>query len=534
MIEECFEVEQLHKQQNNGKDFDSENLTDFLPNDADSKPKLTRWATFSVVVASFCGCLPYGYALGSVNSAAVPIKSFIGSQYMIRYNTTASQSEIDTIFVFIVASFPVGGICGCFLVPPMVNQFGKLRSMAYLHACTTIAAILMGLSEVMMSYEIIIIGRFVVGCVTSSAGTGISPMYSVEVVPKEWRGTFGGLVSFFISFGVLVSNTLGLSQVLGNPDHWPVLLALIGFPGLLYLICCTFLANSPRTLYLTKGDTFGAEELLKKLRNSDDVGDEMEILAKEKREQESTSLMTVLELFRSGTLRHQVVATLVVSLSQQLSGLNGVVIYMNQLFGLAGVPENVVPFCSIASTALLSFSTLGTVRLLDRLGRKPLLKYGFMGQASSLILLTITAEIKTEATWLPYLSLIFASVFLVSFAVGPGPVTLLLVSEIFPQRSRPAAITLSCVSIFFGFAVTVIVWPYMQSSMGGYAYLPFAFIAVSCAVFVHLCVPETKGKTFVETERAFHSMQIDHKWCKGKTEPVEINANSPMHADTSV
>uniref|UniRef100_H2ZMW0 Solute carrier family 2, facilitated glucose transporter member 5 n=1 Tax=Ciona savignyi TaxID=51511 RepID=H2ZMW0_CIOSA len=467
--------------------------------------KLTWWVMWSLVVTVWAGTFQYGYSLGSVNAAAIPIRTSIEEYHMHRYNTTLTEDQFNVIWVSIVASFPVGGLFGAALVNPL-RKYDCVKSMSFLHATTIIGSILFIISKAINSFEVIIAGRLIFGMVSSAAGVGLLPMYVVEVSPRHLRGVFGSLISLFIAVGIFVANTLGLKQVLGNSNLWPLFLSLTCVPSIVFLLLCYFMPRSPRYLFIHFGNAERTERLLKKLRDTNDVSDEINDLKQELIEMNRTPPVSIWQVLSSAQLRRQLTAALVLTSAQQLTGMNGVQIYLNRLYQLSGIEEHIIPYCSIATSGMLVVATISVTFIADKKGRRFYFILGFVIESVSLLVLCITALNQHRAQWIPYIAIMCALCFIIGFAIGPGPITLTCIAESFPQRSRSPALTIASFSLWFSFTLIVVVWSYIQEAIGGYAYLVFSFLALLAALYVYFSVPETKNRSFIEIERSYQQL----------------------------
>lgn len=173
-------------------------------------------------------------------------------------------------------------------------------------------------------------------------------MYISEIAPLNLRGGLGTVNQLAVTVGLLLSQVLGIEQILGTNDGWPVLLGLAICPAILQLLLLPICPESPRYLLITKqweeearkgrkkiiqisafdGSTdfsfFFLFSALRRLRASNQVEEDIEEMRAEERAQQSESHMTTMELICSPTLRAPLIIGIVMQLSQQLSGINAV------------------------------------------------------------------------------------------------------------------------------------------------------------------------------------------------------------------
>ncbi len=167
-------------------------------------------------------------------------------------------------------------------------------------------------------------------------------MYISEISPLTLRGGLGTVNQLAVTVGLLISQVLGVENLLGTVDGWPYLLGVAVVPSVLQMVLLPMCPESPRYLLITKKqesaaragnhvlDNFGHFLILghsialKKLRNSDDIEDDIAEMKAEELAQKTESKITMFELIRSPTLRLPLAIAVVMQLSQQLSGINAV------------------------------------------------------------------------------------------------------------------------------------------------------------------------------------------------------------------
>jgi SP family facilitated glucose transporter-like MFS transporter 1 len=164
------------------------------------------------------------------------------------------------------------------------------------------------------------VGRFFIG-VFCGLFSGVLPMYLSECPPKNLKGLAGTLNQLGIVFGVLFVNVFGLPGFLGSKELWPVLCGIMLIIALSH-IGLLFTVESPKYLFINKNNREQARLVLLKLRNYDEavVNAEIEELAEEKEKISNTRSVTWGDMFTSVSLRRALLVTVVIQMSQQLSG----------------------------------------------------------------------------------------------------------------------------------------------------------------------------------------------------------------------
>lgn len=178
-------------------------------------------------------------------------------------------------------------------------------------------------------------------------------MYISEIAPLNLRGGLGTVNQLAVTIGLLLSQVLGVEQILGTNDGWPVLLGLAICPAILQLLLLPICPESPRYLLITKQWEEEARRALRRLRASASVEEDIEEMRAEERAQQSESHISTMELICSPTLRAPLIIGIVMQLSQQLSGINAVFYYSTFLFTSAGLTEEHAKFATIGIGAIM-------------------------------------------------------------------------------------------------------------------------------------------------------------------------------------
>lgn len=151
-------------------------------------------------------------------------------------------------------------------------------------------------------------------------------MYITELAPLKIRGSIGTLFQLGVTSSIMFSQILGLPEIFGNEKYWPLLLGLTGLFSVYQLITLPFCPESPRFLLIKKGFNDKAEDALIKLRGTPDVKQEIDDMINEANLERSLEKFNIFQLFTTRALLIPTVISIVMHLSQQLSGINAVFI----------------------------------------------------------------------------------------------------------------------------------------------------------------------------------------------------------------
>ena len=216
--------------------------------------------------------LQFGYNTGVINAPETNIENFMKDVYKYRYGEDIGEEFIQQLYSVAVSIFAIGGMLGGFSGGWIANRFGRKGGLLLNNVVGIAGACLMGFTKVVNSYELLFLGRFVIGincgkfgkfCKTvvsiiydsffqKGLNTSLVPMYISEIAPLNLRGGLGTVNQLAVTIGLLLSQVLGIEQILGTNDGWPVLLGLAICPAILQLILLPICPESPRYLLITK------------------------------------------------------------------------------------------------------------------------------------------------------------------------------------------------------------------------------------------------------------------------------------------
>lgn len=467
--------------------------------DEKPKKKITPYLLFCVSTAVI-GSLQFGYNTGVINAPEQKLRTFFQNVSLERYGEPFSAGATTMVWSFAVAIFSVGGMIGSFSVGALVDKFGRRKSMLLANILALLGGGLMGLSSLSRSYEMIIIGRLIIG-VFCGLCTGLTPMYIGEISPTAVRGAFGTLHQLGVVIGILIAQVFGLESLLGSDLLWPLLLALTIIPAVLQSIMLPFCPESPRYLLIVLNKEEEARKALERLRGHDDVNDDVQEMKDEGLKMSMEKKVTILELFRSPVYRQPIVIAIILQLSQQLSGINAVFYYSTGIFADAGVSQPI--YATIGAGVVNTVFTVVSLFLVERAGRRTLHLIGLAGMAVCALLMTIALALVKTTPALSYLAIVAVLGFVASFELGPGPIPWFIVAELFSQGPRPAAMAVSGFSNWTANFLVGIGFPKLAEVLEAYVFLIFMVLLIFFFIFTFLRVPETKGRTFDDIAQSF-------------------------------
>ncbi|XP_036407345.1 solute carrier family 2 member 15b [Megalops cyprinoides] len=457
-------------------------------------------------LASFGSSMLYGYNLAVVNSPAEYIKDFYNRTIVGRNGTGLDEEALTLMYSLTVSVFAIGGLVGSLMVGTLVTKFGRKGTLVNSTVLVFVAGALMGFSRTCASLEMVIIGRFVTG-IHSGISLSVVPMYLGEIAPKNVRGFLGLIPSIFICIGVFSAQILGLHELLGKAEHWPLFLSLVVGPTLIQLMLLPWFPESPRYLLIEKRNVHATITALKWYRTKCNIQSEIEEMQEEQRSLSSVNTVSVFGLLMDKSVRWQVISIIVINMGMQLSGIDAIWFYTNAIFENAGIPGPQVPYTTVGTGAIEVIAGLIGGFTIERLGRRPLMIGGFSFMGICCAGITLSLILQAHVPFMRYISVGCVIGIIAGFCIGPAGVPFLITAELFKQSHRPAAYTVAGSLNWISNFTVGFVFPFLQMSAGAFCYLVFCGICSAVAAYVFFIIPETKNKTFMEISQMFASKE---------------------------
>ncbi|XP_041635443.1 solute carrier family 2, facilitated glucose transporter member 4-like [Cheilinus undulatus] len=454
------------------------------------------------VFTAVMGSLQFGYNIGVINAPQKMIEKDYNATWIHRYGEHIPTGTLTSLWSLSVAIFSIGGMLSSFCVGFVSEWLGRRKAMLINNLFAFIGGSLMGMSKLCQSFEMMILGRFVIGAYCGLA-SGLTPMYVGEISPTSLRGALGTLHQLAIVTGILVAQILGLEVLLGSEELWPVLMGLTVVPTVLQMALLPFCPESPRFLYIVRCQEHLAKRGLKRLTGKQEVGDLLAEMKEEKRKMDMERKVSILELFRSPLYRQPIIISILLQLSQQLSGINAIFYYSTSIFMKAGVQSPV--YATIGAGVVNCAFTVVSLFLIERMGRRTLHMLGLAGMCVCAIIMTMALALLDSVPWMSYISMLSIFGFVAFFEVGPGPIPWFFVAELFSQGPRPAAMAVAGFSNWTANFIIGMCFQYVADLCGPYVFLIFAALLLFFLIFTFFRVPETRGKTFDQIAANFHS-----------------------------
>ncbi|XP_072559766.1 solute carrier family 2, facilitated glucose transporter member 9-like isoform X5 [Paramormyrops kingsleyae] len=404
--------------------------------------RLTSSLLAVALLSSFGSSMLFGYNLAVVNSPANYIKDFYNRTIVSRGGTGVSEETLTLMYSITVSVFAIGGLLGSLLVGMLVSKYGRKGTLVNSTVLVFLGGTLMGCSKICSSPEMIIVGRFITG-IHSGISLSVVPMFLGEIAPKNLRGFIGLMPSIFICVGVFISQILGLHEMLGKEEDWPLFMSLVVVPTFIQLTLLPWFPESPRYLLMEKRDIHATIAALKWYRGRCNIQSEIEEMQEEQRSLSLVDTVSVKQLLQDVTVRWQVVSVVVINIGMQLSGIDAIWFYTNAIFENAGIPIPQIQYTTVATGAIEVIAGLIGCFTIERVGRRPLMigGFGFMGVCCAGITLSLILQV--HVSFMRYVSVVCVVGIIAGFCIGPGKCVLFSGQLVFAHKQGSYCTTFS-------------------------------------------------------------------------------------------
>ena len=401
--------------------------------------------------------------------------------------TDVFQLSKDGLGITVSAAL-IGTIIGSIFAGIPGDRFGRRDSLRGLAVLYVVSALGCALAP---TWTLLVIFRFIGGLGIGGSSV-LGPMYISEIAPAKWRGRLVGLFQFNVVFGILLayfSNYVIGTMGFGSAE-WRWKLGIAALPAVAFLVMLFGIPRSPRWLV--------------KKQRVEEARTVLQLTGEENYEQELQDIIVSIdaEHVTSDALfqwkyRLPIFLAVSIGLFNQLSGINAIIYYLNDIFAYAGFDKVSSDLQSVAIGGTNLLFTMIAMSVIDKIGRKTLLLVGSVGTAACLAgvaAIFLTNRHQNLLVWLLVGYIAF-------FAFSQGAVIWVFISEVFPNRVRAKGQSLGSFSHWFMNAVISFIFPSLAAKSGGYPFVFFAAMMVLQFFVVLLVYPETKGVTLEDMQK---------------------------------
>jgi MFS transporter, SP family, xylose:H+ symportor len=470
--------------------------------------RINRFVVVLTLIATLGGLL-FGYDTAVINGAVDSLKAYFINPRFSDLANPAQANAANSLLGFVVSSALIGCIIGGLIGGWVSTRIGRKRGLIIAALFFFVSAL--GASAPEFPFAPIghggpgYMGNFVFYRILGGIGVGLasmlSPMYIAEIAPPKVRGNlvawnqfaiiFGMLVIYFVNFGI---SKAGSGDVWLNSIGWRYMFLSGAIPAGLFLALLFFVPETPRFLML-KGNEPAARAVLAKLVPAEEGDREISEIRASLSEHHSG------KLFSFGALL--IFIGIMLSVFQQFVGINVVLYYATDIFRGMGLTTNASLFQTIIVGAVNLAFTVVAILTVDHFGRKPLQIIGALVMAAAMIALGTDFWLGNKGL----AALVCMLVYTAGFAVSWGPVTWVLLSEIFPNQIRGKAMAVAVAAQWIANYLVSWTFPILDNNptlvnqfKHGFAYWIYGVMGILAALFMWKLVPETKGRTLEQME----------------------------------
>lgn len=399
----------------------------------------------------------------------------------------------------------VGCLLGAMTAGALADRHGRKPLLQVAAVLFTVSAIATGLFD---SFALFCIARFV-GGVGIGIASALSPMYIAEVSPAPIRGRLVSLNQMTIVLGILAAQItnwlIARPEVNGAIDPWNISMGWRWMfwaetvPAALFLVLAFFIPESPRYQAL-KGLTDKARSTFSRIGGEAYADAELAAVVNAMNDGDSDGAAgkaTLSELF-SKRYAPVLVLGIIIAVFQQWCGTNVIFIYAQDIFAGAGYSVDDA-FINIVITGIANvIFTVVALFTVDRWGRRVLMLIGAAGLAVTYAVLGTCYALHVTGFFMIILVVIAIS----CYAMTLGPVTWVLLAEIFPNRVRGLAMAVCTFALWVGSCTLTFAFPSMNAALGSSGSF-WIYAVICCCGFLYFLrrLPETKGTSLEELEQ---------------------------------
>ena len=453
-----------------------------------------------ICLVATLGGLLFGYDTGVISGA-------------IRFLT--ARFELDVVMKgWASGCVLIGCATGVLLVGPISDRFGRKKAL-------TLSALLFLASAIGTAIPRDI-WTFIVFRYLGGIGIGIAsmstPMYIAEIAPAHLRGRLVSINQIAIVGGILLVYFVNYfiarcgDEAWNTASGWRWMFASGLLPSVAFALLLLRIPESPRWL-VEMGRGAEAETILTRVGGADHARSELAGI----RQALSAERGNWSELF-SPALRRPLVVGVLLAILQQVTGINvflyfGTTIFEN-MSASTGVDAGMLQQIVVGAASALS--TVVAIVTVDRWGRKPLMYFGAIGMGLGLFAMGLMAQKMTDPSAASGSMLAFIILYVVCFGLSVGPVTWVILSEIYPTAIRGRALGLATFFLWIADYVVTQTFPIMDAKGSWFVRefnhaFPFYVYGAFCLVLIVVLwtlVPETKGKSLEEIERTWSKPEL--------------------------
>lgn len=447
---------------------------------------------YFICMVSAMGGLLFGYDWVVIGGAKPFYEVFFGITY------SPSQQGIAISIAL------VGCLLGAMTCGMLADRLGRKQLLILSAVLFLMSAYATGAVD---DFNMFLIARFV-GGVGIGLASGLSPMYIAEVAPARIRGQLVSLNQMTIVIGILAAQIV--NWLLAEPmpagttvapldswnaqNGWRWMFWAEAIPAVAFLLLACFIPESPRWLIM-KGNDTKARNILEHIGDKRYADTEIQaVIAGDETEKGQGGIRMLL----SRPFHRVLLLGIVIAVFQQWCGTNVIFNYAQEIFANAGYDLGDMLFNIVLTGIVNVIFTIVAIYTVDRLGRRKLMLWGAGGLCLIYAILGLCYFL--HVTGLFMVILVVAAI--ACYAMTLGPITWVLIAEIFPNKVRATAVATCTFFLWVGSCTLTYTFPFLNAWLGSYGtFWIYALICGAGFLFFKARCPETKGKSLEQLEK---------------------------------
>ncbi|KUY13969.1 MFS transporter [Elizabethkingia miricola] len=436
----------------------------------------------ATLVASVGGLL-FGYDTAVISGAIGFMRSF----YQL--------SDIMTGWVASCAL--LGCIAGAMYSSKLSDRAGRKKVLMLSAVLFTISSIGTAIAPNLWFFVLFrIIGGMGIGIASM-----LSPMYISEMAPASVRGRLISVFQLGIVTGILViyfvnAYIAGIHNEAWNiSTGWRWMFGSGVIPSLIFILLLLTVPESPRWLASQKKHS-EAMAILSQINGNTAAQQELNSINESLKDEAPFSLASL----KGSKLKKALITGILLAVFSQFTGINAIMYYAPEIFKSTGTGRDSAFIQTIMVGVINVAFTLIAIKYVDSWGRKKLLLSGISGMTVCLFIVGLAFYTQQQG----YLVLIAILGYIAFFAMSLGPLTFVVIAEIFPTKSRATAMSIATFFLWLAVFLVSQTFPILIGSIGSaYTFWLYTLISILAFLFIRKSFPETKGKTLEEIEASW-------------------------------
>jgi sugar porter (SP) family MFS transporter len=400
----------------------------------------------------------------------------------------------------------LGCLAGSLLAGGLSDRSGRKKLLVFSASLFAASSLLTGWAG---SFNQFITWR-ILGGVAIGMASNLSPLYIAEIAPAALRGRLVTLNQLTIVFGILAAQLLNMLIAQKVPEGasapviaaswngqygWRWMFTLVAAPSLLFFCSALFVPESPRWLVKNGQDDSGRRVLAR-------IGGETYAALETAGIKATLAAEEIARVRFADLLEPRMIRILAIgcglAVLQQWSGINVLFNYAENIFKQAGFGVSTILLFIVITGLVNTAFTFLALATVDRWGRRSLMLAGCAGIAASHLLIGLAYLLQLKGLAV----LLFSLAAIGCYGMSLAPITWVLISEIFPNRIRGAAISVAVSALWIACFILTYTFPLLERAIGtGKTFWLYSAICMAGFVFVYFYVPETKGKSLEQIEK---------------------------------